>query len=167
MRTRAIPAELAASLHEDVARHGALDVETGMFLLARDEQEVACLALAGKRGITRRRDRFAASGKALARLFRYAAEQELTVVAQIHSHSGHAFLSPVDLRHGFAVEGFLTSVVPNYRHAPRDPAAWGWWQYTGGSWQPSAAYRIDDSANSAAQTSASVISFDEDGIDAR
>jgi hypothetical protein len=160
--SRSIPVSLFDALHADVRHHGRLDVETGMFLLAPTTTgEITALALAGMRGITRARGCFAATGAALARLFGHARDHELQVVAQLHSHGGAAFLSPVDLQHGFAVEGFVTCVIPNYRRPPRDPAAWGWWQHTGGQWRPTRPYTISDSG-----AIARVITFDEDGVSA-
>jgi hypothetical protein len=141
MSTHAIPHGLLHRINADVAHHGARDRETGMFLLApRDAPTITTLALAGSAGVTRRRGHFAVSGKALARLFAHARTNALVVLAQIHSHGGAAFLSEVDLRHGFAVEGFTTAVIPDYRHPPIDPAAWGWWQHNGHGWQSTTPY---------------------------
>ncbi|HUA73286.1 MAG TPA: hypothetical protein VL988_00850 [Solirubrobacteraceae bacterium] len=141
MSTRAIPQGLLHRIHADVACHGARDRETGMFLLAsRGAPTITTLALVGTVGVTRRRGHFAVSGKALARLFAHARTNDVVVLAQIHSHGGAAFLSEVDLRHGFAVEGFTTSVIPDYRRPPIDPAAWGWWQHDGHGWKSTAPY---------------------------
>jgi hypothetical protein len=158
--TRRIPTPLIDALHADVRHHGRLDVETGMFLLTSPTTgAITTLALAGARGITRTRGQFAVTGAALARLFGHARSQQLQVVAQLHSHRGAAFLSPVDLQYGFAVEGFTTCVIPNYPRPSRDPAAWGWWQHTEGRWRPVPPYSV--SKNGAI---ARVVIFDEDGV---
>lgn len=163
MSPPAIPSGLLEHLYADVAHHGALGVESGMFLLAEHGRcTINTLALAGTAGVTRHRDHFALSGKALARLFSHARARDLHVLAQVHSHREGAFLSPSDLRHGFAVEGFTTSVIPNYRRPPRDPANWGWWRYDGHSWASTAPYASTDTASPA-----ETITFDERGIRAR
>jgi hypothetical protein len=160
--TRRIPIPLIDAVHADVRHHGRLGVETGMFLLTSPTAgAVTTLALAGARGITRARGQFAVTGTALARLFGHARSQQLQVVAQLHSHRGRAFLSPVDLQYGFAVEGFTTCVIPNYRHPSRDPAAWGWWQHTAGQWRATPPYAISDSG-----AIARVVTFDEEGVNA-
>jgi hypothetical protein len=158
--TRPIPIALIDALHADVRRHGRLDVETGMFLLTSPIiGAVTTLALAGTRGVIRTRGQFAVSGTALARLFAHAREQQLQVVAQVHSHRGPAFLSPVDVKHGFAVNGFTTCVIPDYRRPSRDPAAWGWWQHTTGQWRPTLPYTVGENG-----TITRVVIFDEDGV---
>jgi hypothetical protein len=161
MSTLAIPSAMALAIHAEVAHYGARDVETGMFLLAAPGvRTVGTLALAGSAGVTRRREQFALTGKALNRLFSHARREQLEIVAQIHSHAGRAFLSEVDLRHGFAVEGFTTSVIPTYRRPPLDPAGWGWWCHDGRGWQVVPPYPIGDGH-------ATIITFDERTIDAR
>jgi hypothetical protein len=147
MSTLAIPPAMALAIHAEVAHHGARDVETGMFLLAAPGvRTVGTLALAGSAGVTR--------------LFSHARREQLEIVAQIHSHAGRAFLSEVDLRHGFAVEGFTTSVIPTYRRPPLDPASWGWWRHDGRGWKTVPPYTIGDDH-------ATIIAFDERAIDAR
>jgi proteasome lid subunit RPN8/RPN11 len=161
MNELALPTAMTLAIHDEVAHHGAHDVETGMFLLAAPgAHTVHTLALAGTAGVTRHREQFALTGRALNRLFSHARREQLEIVAQIHSHAGRAFLSEVDLRHGFAVEGFTTSVIPSYRHPPVDPAGWGWWRHDGRGWQPAPAYAIG-----AGHTT--IITFDERTIDAR
>jgi hypothetical protein len=160
MTTHTIPTPMLEQIHAEVQSHGRRNVETGMFLLGRpDSEAITTLALAGKAGITRHREHFAVSGRALARLFKHARLTQLSVLAQIHSHAGAAFLSEVDLRHGFAVEGFTTCVVPNYRGPSRNPRAWGWWRHDGTVWQSAHPY-----APSAGQST--TITFDEETIDA-
>jgi proteasome lid subunit RPN8/RPN11 len=161
MSTPAIPTPILHALHSEVAYHGARDLETGMFLLAPSgATTVDTLALAGKVGVTRSREQFALTGKALSRLFAYARAQQLEILAQIHSHAGPAFLSKVDLRHGFAVEGFTTSVIPTYRRPPLHPADWGWWRHDGRYWQTVPPYTTADGQGT-------IITFDEETIDAR
>jgi hypothetical protein len=133
--------DAVAALTGEVAVHGSSPAETGGFLLSRRESRTRLdlLALAGNAGIGRGRDVFKVSARAIERLFTWAGERDLLIAAQVHSHRGQAFLSPTDLRHGFAVEGFVTSVIPTYARPPVDPAAWGWWRYDEGHWQPAGA----------------------------
>lgn len=157
-----IPKVLAGAVCQDVAGYGLRGVETGMFLLGpRDGSGVTTVAFAGTAGVTRRKDHFAVTGTALARLFRHADDHDLLVMAQVHSHGRAAFLSETDLRYGFAVEGFTTSVIPNYRCPSADPRVWGWWRYTSGCWVVAAPYVVAGSEGEASR-----ITFDEDGIHA-
>jgi proteasome lid subunit RPN8/RPN11 len=161
MSTPAIPTSILRAIHAEVAHHGAREAETGMFLLAPPgATTVDTLALAGTIGVTRSRGQFALTGKALNRLFAYARAQQLEILAQIHSHAGPAFLSEVDLRHGFAVEGFTTSVIPTYRRPPLYPAGWGWWRHDGCRWRTVTPYPSVDG-------NGTIIAFDEEMIDAR
>jgi hypothetical protein len=163
MSSPTIPSALLDRLHADIAHHGALGVESGMFLLARHTSNtINTLALVGTVGVKRHRDHFALTGKALAVLFRHARDYDLNVIAQVHSHREGAFLSPSDLRHGFAVEGFITSVIPHYHRPTRDPAGWGWWRYDGRCWASTSPYTA-----TGAVTTAETIVFDERGIRAR
>ena len=66
-------------------------------------------------------------------------------------------MSECDVDHGLSVEGFVTTIVPHFATPPRDPSRWGWWRYEG-AWIPLAAPRCSS-------TPASVITFDEDGVD--
>jgi len=150
---------LAHAVQQDVSRYGAAGVETGMFLLGPREGSVTTVAFAGTAGVTRRRDQFAVTGSALACLFRYASDGDLLVMAQVHSHGRGAFLSETDLRYGFAVEGFTTAVIPNYRNPPADPRAWGWWRYANGGWDITPPFMIGGSAAQATE-----VRFDEDGV---
>jgi proteasome lid subunit RPN8/RPN11 len=160
MSTPAIPTAILQATHAEVAHHGARNVETGMFLLAPPgATTIGTLALAGTVGVTRSRGQFALTGRALNRLFAYARAQQLEVLAQIHSHAGLAFLSEVDLRHGFAVEGLTTSVIPTYRRPPLHPAGWGWWRHDGRRWQTVSPYASTDG-------NGTIITFDEEAIDA-
>lgn len=138
---------------------GARPAETGAFLLSvpAAADRLVVIALAGSAGIRRERDLFLISGAALERLFSWAGERSLTVRAQIHSHRGHAFLSPTDLRGGFNVEGFTTAVIPRYADPPADPTAWGWWRYGVGGWRICAGPKP-------VRASAEVVVFDARGI---
>ena len=125
-----IPARIAA----EARAAGAHLVETGGFILAGAQGPASVLALTGERGITRRRDLFHVSGLALASLFEWAEDRELSVVAQWHTHGGGAFLSRTDLEYGFNVHGFTTTVVPFYSQASPDANNWGWWTFDSGEW---------------------------------
>jgi proteasome lid subunit RPN8/RPN11 len=161
MSTLSIPAAILTTIHDDVLYHGTRDCETGMFLLApRGATNVTTLAMPGTIGVTRSREQFALTGSAINRLFRYARAHKLEVLAQIHSHGGEAFLSEVDLRYGFAVEGFTTSVIPTYRRPPLHPAAWGWWRHDGHAWHRAAPYLSGEG-------DAAIVTFDEESLHAR
>jgi hypothetical protein len=144
-----------ATIAYEVAAWGARDVETGGFLLGGDDGRLATVALSARVGITRRRDLFVVSGRAIAGLFAYANERGLAVRAQFHSHAQEAFLSKSDLTHGFGVDGFITCVLPTYASPPRDAAGWGWWVYRR-AWTPTAAPLV-------ARGEALVVRFDEGG----
>jgi hypothetical protein len=110
--------------------------ETGAFMLSSEASpdRMATVALPGLAGVHRAHDGFKLSGAAIERLFTWAADSGFRIRAQMHSHRRHAFLSPTDLRYGFNVEGFITSVVPDYAAPPHDPADWGWWRYQRQGW---------------------------------
>jgi hypothetical protein len=157
-----VPLALLDALNAEVRHYGRLDMETGMFLLAcRRSGKLTTLALAGKRGITRDRHQFAVSGAAMASVFGQAREWGLRIAVQLHSHRGAAFLSSVDLKHGFSVEGFTTCVIPYYRRPSHIPAMWGWWRYLGGQWQRIPPYATEDTG-----AISRVVTFDEDGVHA-
>ncbi len=139
----------------EVAAWGARDVETGGFLLADEDGAIACVALSGAAGIRRHRDQFVVSGCAMAMLFAYAEEHGYTIRAQFHSHGGRAFLSRSDIRHGFSVDGFVTTVLPSYETPPAALSTWGWWTYRDG-WTPTAAPLV-------VAGDTRVVRFDEDG----
>jgi hypothetical protein len=145
-----------ATVVSEVAAWGAKDVETGGFLLSDHDGAITLVALSGAAGIQRRRAQLVVSGRALAVLFGYADAHGYAVRAQFHSHSGRAFLSRSDLRHGFSVEGFVTTVLPSYAAPPVDPRAWSWWAYLGG-WARIAPPVISPGATP-------VVRFDEDGV---
>lgn len=125
----------------ETRRWGSRPAETGAFLLApaSHPDRISILALAGDAGIRRSRDLFQVTGPAVEQLFAWAGDGDLRVRAQVHSHRGDAFLSVTDLRHGFNVEGFVTSVIPDYGTPPVDPTQWGWWEFGHGAWRPRAA----------------------------
>jgi hypothetical protein len=145
----------------EVGEHGAVRVETGGFLLSRPTADGRhdILALAGEEGVRRSQDLFEVSGEAVERLFGWAAEQELRIGVQVHSHRQEAFLSRTDLRHGFTVEGFTTSVIPTYADPPRNPGSWGWWTCKAGEWKSTQPPAVVEGP-------AEVVRFDSGGVDA-
>jgi hypothetical protein len=147
------------TLLNDVRIWGAHGVETGGFLLATPGEPISILALGGSLGITRRTGVFRVSPRSLARLFSWAGDKKLHVAAQAHSHGGRAFLSEIDLRHGFSVTGFTTTVIPYFAAPPEDPHRWGWWRYEG-EWREAEAPTIISG-------DATVVCFDEVGVDER
>ena len=149
------------ALTADIRRWGALGAETGGFLLASesDPDLLTILALAGHAGIARRRGLFAVSGPAIEQLFSWATDSELRIRAQVHSHARGAFLSPTDLRHGFDVAGFISAVVPHFAAPSAQPRDWGWWQRTTTRWQAHPAPEV-------IAGTASVVRFDQSGVDA-
>lgn len=151
-----IAGDVRATLLADVRRWGAHGVETGGFLLDSSGGPISIVALAGSNGIVRRRDLFVASSRALAQLFSWAADHELHIAAQAHSHGGRAFLSETDRRHGFSVAGFTTIVIPFFAAPPDDVRAWGWWRYDRG-WRQAEAPTVVPGA-------VTIVHFDEDGV---
>lgn len=147
-----------ATVVSEVAAWGAKDVETGGFLLSDHEATITVAALSGAAGIRRRRGQFVVSGRAIAVLFAYADAHGYAVGAQFHAHRAGAFLSPSDLRDGFNVDGFVTTVLPSYAAPPGDARAWGWWRYLGG-WVRTAPPVIGPG-------NTLVVRFDEDGVHA-
>jgi proteasome lid subunit RPN8/RPN11 len=132
-----LPDDVLNHLTADIAIYGTQKLETGAFLLAPAGAPnwLAVLALAGTQGITRRPDHFSVTGEALEQLFEWAEDHHLRVRAQVHSHSGPAFLSRTDRTHGLNVPGFTTTVVPSYTDPPRTVAGWGWWRHEDGDWR--------------------------------
>ena len=161
MSTLAISTEAVDRLLADVRLHGATPAETGGFLIARpqDPDRIELLALAGEHGVRRARDLFEVTGAAIERLFTWAADNELAIRAQVHSHRKHAFLSPTDVRHGFSVDGFISCVVPQYAAPPAEAGEWGWWECQGGRWarRPSPAV---------VRGTVDLVRFDAGGVDA-
>lgn len=162
MSSQGIPTGLLDAIRAETALYGARRNETGLFLLApHDAAEISHVAFAGVRGIARRRGLLTVSPGALTKLFRYAREYGLAVAAQAHSHERGAFLSQCDLQHGFAVEGFTSAVIPDFRAPSADPADWGWWRFSTGQWQACEPYRRVPGSGTA------TVEFDEDGVRAR
>ena len=149
------------ALTADIRCWGARGAETGGFLLASesDPDRLTILALAGQAGISRRRGLFAVSGPAIEQLFTWAADRELRIRAQVHSHARGAFLSPTDLRHGFDVVGFISAVVPHFTTPSAEPRDWGWWQRTSTLWEAFPAPNVIAGAGS-------MVRFDQGGVDA-
>jgi hypothetical protein len=140
----------------EIAAWGARGTETGGFLLCEEnDRRVVFVALSGGKGISRARDKFAVSGRALAALFDYAGQNGLSVRAQFHSHGRSAFLSPTDLTHGFNVEGFLTTVVPHFAAPSGDVQDWRWWLYNR-NWE-------EIGAPTPVEGSVQIVRFDKDG----
>jgi hypothetical protein len=131
-----IPTLAVAAIVADVKRYGLLGRETGMFLIASNDspRRVEGVAWPKSVGVIRRRDAFGVSGLALARLFEHLDLIDRRVIALVHSHRLDAFLSDVDLTHGFSVEGFVSAIVPNYCRPPGEVSEWGWWRFEEGRW---------------------------------
>lgn len=144
------------ALLDETRSWGSRGVETGGFLLRAGDGPARCVALAAASGISRRHDYFMVSGRAIAQLFRWAEDQELAVVAQVHSHRCDAFLSKTDLQHGFSVRGFISAVIPRFASPPPHLPAWGWWRFEG-VWQQTV-------APSVTAGSPHIVRFDEDGV---
>ena len=137
---------------------GSLGVETGAFLLTSPgSDKIILVALSGKEGITRQPNLFTVSGKAIDKIFTWAECHDLAISAQLHSHAGLAFLSTTDVRHGFAVEGFTSVIVPRYASPSPNPTTWGWWRYTGKVWCPLAPAELTEGRVTS-------VTFDERGV---
>lgn len=153
-----LPTGMPPRIATEARASGAYTVETGGFILSALEGPASVLALTGERGVVRRRDLFRVSGLAMATLFEWVEERELTVAAQWHTHGRRAFLSETDVEHGFNVPGFTTTVVPHYRTASADVASWGWWTYDDREWAAV-------SPPALVSSNFSVITFEEGRID--
>lgn len=142
----------------DVARYGALGLETGALLLTPpDDPTITVLALAGTADIHRHARLLVFSSAALNPLFAYAEDNNLQLRAQVHSHMHEAFLSHTDKTGNIRMPGFIASVIPNFATPPRDPATWGWWTFEDGDWVP-----IEPAVVTTQTTK--VIAFDADGV---
>lgn len=141
----------------EVCAWGTRGAETGGFFLSDDGGALTVVALPGAKGIVRHPRLFVVSGRALARLFRWAGDHELQIRVQFHSHGREAFLSETDLTHGFSVDGFVSTVLPFFRNPSTDPAAWGWWAYDAGGWRHTAPASLIASE-------ARIVRFDEEGV---
>jgi hypothetical protein len=153
-------ANAVAAILEDVGRYGRRRLETGGFLCSRrsSADDVSAVAIAGRQGIEKKRGLFIVSGLALDRLFTWAEERELRILAQYHSHQGRAFLSSTDLHHGLSVRGFTSCVIPFSTNPPDNPSAWGWWRFDGKDW------RTTESPNIVQTLSIEIVTFDEAGV---
>jgi len=144
----------------ETATYGIRRLETGGFLMALvGQEEVVSLAVAGNVGIVRRHNLFQISERALDRLFNYAGDEGLWLPVQFHSHDyGPPEMSIADQNHGLRVEGFVSTILPDFARPPSDLAAWGWWQFSQGSWRPSPPARL------IAGAVPTIVTFDEDGV---
>jgi hypothetical protein len=158
MNNLMISEKLLRPLGDHVRAHGGADAEAGGFLLGGREIPLATvLALAEGPGVERSRGIFRVSGAAIDQLFAWAEERELRVWAQVHSHPRGSFLSDIDEREGFRVEGFISAVIPDYGDPPEAPSAWGFWRFVGGAWSA-----IEPAHTTGA--AGSVYTFSEDGV---
>jgi hypothetical protein len=143
----------------DVTAYGQHRLETGGFFMANiGEERVTALALAGDKGIFRRYNLFQISERALDRLFTYADASELWLPIQYHSHMFEARMSLSDQTHGLNMEGFVSTILPNFSAPPRDPATWGWSVFDRGRWNIMQA--LDAVVGDVSRT----VIFDEDGV---
>jgi proteasome lid subunit RPN8/RPN11 len=153
-----VPAAAGPAIADEVRRYGALDVETGGFLLAPEGTGSVCtVAFAGTSGIIRRRLQLQISEIALDQLFAFAGEEGCWVPAQFHSHVGEAFLSKTDRERGLRVPGFISAVIPGFTDPPACPGTWTWWRFDGTGWHPVGSPR-------AGHRDLRQVSFDEDGV---
>lgn len=142
----------------DVASWGRHGVETGGFILTRADPHLGdTLILCDGTGITRRPDQLIISGEALAVLFDFAAEHDMVVASQIHSHQFGRRMSSTDQRFGLTVEGFTSVIVPRWSAPSSEPADWGWWRFTEGRW-------VAASAPDSVEGEGKVMVFDEQGV---
>jgi len=140
-----LPRLAARRIALDAADHGLRDVETGGFLLARDDSDViSTVAFVGTLGITRRRDQFRISERAVDRLFAFVDDSGHWIPSQFHSHR-------------LSVEGFSSTVVPQYASPPPRAEEWGWWRFEAGQWRRIAPPEGSDS-------DVEVVRFDEGGV---
>lgn len=153
-----IPSAGVRAVAEEIQVFGQQNLETGGFLaMRRGQATVSTVAMAGTSGIGRAHNLLQISARALDRLFAYADEQDLWIPIQFHSHAASAFLSQTDRTLGLCVEGFVSTVVPNFHRPPANTTAWGWWRYSGGEW-------LDIEAAGEVPGEVGVIRFDEDGV---
>lgn len=151
-------ADAADTIVADVARYGALGVETGALLLtSHGEETVTVVALAGTAGIDRRPGLLIFSSAALNPLFSYAEDHDLQLRAQVHSHMYEAFLSPTDKAGNIRMAGFIASVVPNFANPDANPTAWGWWTFDGADWTPTEPALVSGQGTK-------FVTFDADGV---
>lgn len=153
-----MPETAGAIILAEVSRFGRKHMETGGFLLtSRKSHRVVAVAAAGKKGISRGPFQFRISGEAVDVIFTHAEENGFHIPVQWHSHGRDCELSETDRRHGFAVEGFVSTVIPDFRHPPRHPADWGWWTFSNAEW-------CGSESPMPAEGQVDLITFDEDGV---
>jgi proteasome lid subunit RPN8/RPN11 len=153
-----IPLDAVGIVQHHVRGFGANRLETGGFFLAPASAptRIDRVALTGQRGILRERYRFQVSGAAFAALSRVAADDDLVVAAQFHSHEYEGELSITDRRYGFNMFGFTSVVVPHFAEPSSNAFEWAWWIYDGSAW-------CSTPAATSVAGSVSVFEFDEDG----
>lgn len=158
MTTLHLGADAVEVIVAEVARYGALGVETGALLLTPpDEPTVTVLALAGTAGIERHRGLLVLSSAALNPLFSYAEDHDVQLRAQVHSHMYEAFLSATDKAGNIRMPGFIAAVVPDFETPAAAPAVWGWWTFDGTDWVPIQPALVTPHTTT-------VIVFDADGV---
>ena len=133
-----VPAAAGPAIANEVRRYGALDVETGGFLLAPEGTGSVCtVAFAGTSGIIRRRLQLQISEIALDQLFGFAEEQGCWVPAQFHSHAGESVPVADRPRARPASPRVHLRRHPRFRRpARRSPDAWTWWRFGRAEWHP-------------------------------
>jgi hypothetical protein len=152
-------ADAVAAVIRETRSYGERSLETGGFLIAESGTDTLTgVAMAGDAGITRRRRLFQISERALDRLFTFADDQGLWIPVQFHSHERAAFMSETDAEHGLRVEGFVSTIIPEFAAPPDDVCSWRWWEFQQGDWHACSPARIV-----AAELDLAIV-FDEDGI---
>jgi len=157
--TLAIPSGAVDVLARETRSYGVRLLETGGFLFTEtDHTTQRGVALAGTRGIVRRRRLFQISARALDRLFTFADDRGLWIPVQFHSHEMSAVMSETDDAHGLRAEGFVSAIIPSFAAPPADVSRWGWWQFQHGGWHQRAPITVHPAAVDL------VVTFDEDGV---
>ena len=148
-----------AAVVAETQAYGSRRLETGGFLMCNvGEDEASAVAMAGTTGIVRHPFLLQISERALDRLFVYADSQGFWLPVQFHSHMQAPSMSPTDEKHGLRVEGFVSTILPDFSEPPSDLSAWGWWRFSGGSWvgcEPAGVIDGDCVA---------IVTFDESGV---
>jgi hypothetical protein len=150
---------IVAAVLRETRSYGKRSLETGGFLLATVGNDALMgVALAGDAGILRHRRLFQISEGALDRLFTFADDLGYWIPVQFHSHEIGAFMSRADSEHGLRVEGFISTIIPEFENPPDDAGSWGWWHFHDGVWHPRAPVTVQPGR---AET---VVVFDEGGV---
>ena len=153
------PNSAVATVIRETSSYGGRLLETGGFLFSPvDSNTLTGVALAGNTGIIRHRQLFQISERALDRLFTFADDRGFWIPVQFHSHEKAAFMSKTDARDGLRVEGFTSTVIPEFAAPTNDVRSWGWWQFRGGDW-----HRCTPVTTYAGEIDLVVV-FDEDGV---